>query len=150
MGSLIRIEGLRVVFSDDWGKNRLTALDGLSFDVKSGQVLGVMGSNGSGKSTLLKVLCGLLVDAEGEIKISGLSPGRAVGKKLIGYLPERPSFPGYLTPTKFLQQMARLSGYSPENTNIQVESCLNSCELSRLQIVKRLSPAIGFSTGNHS
>ncbi|MDA0349327.1 MAG: ABC transporter ATP-binding protein [Verrucomicrobia bacterium] len=129
MGSLIHIKDLKVVFSDGWKKNRLTALDGISLEVQPGQVVGVLGSNGSGKSTLLKVLCGLLVDTKGEIEIAGLSPAEAVRKNLIGYLPERPSFPGFLTPGKFLQQLARLSGFSNEKVENQVNSCLNRCQL---------------------
>ena len=129
MGSLIHIKDLKVVFSDGWKKNRFTALDGISLDAQAGHVIGVLGSNGSGKSTLLKVLCGLLVDAKGEIEIAGLSPSQAARKKLIGYLSERPSFPGHLTPEKFLQHLARLSGCSKESLGALINSCLNRCRL---------------------
>lgn len=47
------------------------ALSGVSFNVKKGQILGIIGSNGSGKSTLLKVIAGVLKPSQGSVKISG-------------------------------------------------------------------------------
>lgn len=48
-----------------------TALDNISFEVYKGEFLGIIGQNGSGKSTLLKILCGVLHQTSGEIKING-------------------------------------------------------------------------------
>jgi len=46
---------------------RLQVLDGVSFDVRSGEALGIMGRNGSGKSTLLKILCGVYLPDQGRV-----------------------------------------------------------------------------------
>ena len=55
-------------------KPNFWALKGLNFDVKKGEVLGIIGRNGSGKSTLLKILSGLMVPDKGEFIINGKRP----------------------------------------------------------------------------
>src|SRR5437868_3771985 len=47
----------------------LRVLDGISFDVKRGETLGIMGRNGCGKSTLLKILCGIYAPDKGEVTV---------------------------------------------------------------------------------
>ena len=66
MSAVLEVKGLLKAF----GKNRV--LQGVTFTVEAGQVVGVVGENGSGKSTLLKVLVGLLAADAGEVKLSGI------------------------------------------------------------------------------
>lgn len=65
--------GRRDVFSD------------VSFELRSGQALGVVGPNGAGKTTLLRILVGLLSPVHGEIRIDGLRPREALTQEPIGY-----------------------------------------------------------------
>lgn len=68
------------------------AADGLSFTVREGQVLGLLGQNGAGKTTALSMLTGYLAPTEGAITIGGhdlLREPRAA-KRMLGYLPEVP------------------------------------------------------------
>lgn len=65
MGAVLEVKDLRKAF----GKNRV--LQGVTFAVEAGQVVGVVGENGSGKSTLLKILVGLLSADAGEVKLNG-------------------------------------------------------------------------------
>lgn len=69
---------------------KLCAVDGISFDIRRGEVLGLLGPNGAGKTTTLRMLTGYLAPTSGTIRIGDLSPDRdLVGiKKKIGYLPE--------------------------------------------------------------
>lgn len=65
-----------------------TALNGLSLEVESGQIVGLLGPNGSGKTTLIKMANGLLTPTAGEITIKGNKVGVET-KKVVSYLPER-------------------------------------------------------------
>lgn len=68
-------------------KNKI-AVDNLTFNVKKGEILGLLGPNGSGKTTMIKIMNGLLTTAEGEVLINGMKPGIET-KKIVSYLPER-------------------------------------------------------------
>lgn len=65
------------------------ALEGVRFDVASGERLGILGPNGGGKSTLLKLALGLLDGHTGTIRVLGLPPAAARRARLIGYVPQR-------------------------------------------------------------
>ena len=54
----------------------VTAVDGVSFSIDTGQVVGLLGHNGSGKTTIMKMLTGFLEPTEGHIEIDGLSMNR--------------------------------------------------------------------------
>lgn len=74
-------------------------LEHISFEVKAGDYLGVIGPNGGGKTTLLKLMLGLLRPSTGEIKLLGDSVLRSANRHRIGYVPQRGSsddrlFPG--------------------------------------------------------
>ena len=54
-----------------------TAVDHVTFDVQSGEVLGYLGPNGSGKTTTIRMLCGLLTPTEGTARVMGISVATA-------------------------------------------------------------------------
>jgi ABC-2 type transport system ATP-binding protein len=85
-------------------------LKGINLDVYAGQVLGYIGPNGAGKSTTVKILCGLLDDYEGEVKVKGLDlKNNALAvKAMIGYVPELAELYDVLTPMEFLKLMGSL------------------------------------------
>lgn len=64
-----------------------TVLDGLSFDVPAGEIIGLLGPNGCGKTTLMKILTGLIHDYSGEVLVDGHAPG-AYTKSVVSYLSE--------------------------------------------------------------
>jgi zinc transport system ATP-binding protein len=65
------------------------ALEGLSFTVRAGERLGILGPNGGGKSTLLRLTLGMMEPTAGRISVFGLSPREARRSRVVGYVPQR-------------------------------------------------------------
>ena len=57
---IVSVHGLTKVFKDFWGRPKARAVDNVDFEVRRGEVFGLLGPNGSGKSTTVKLLLGLL------------------------------------------------------------------------------------------
>ncbi len=74
LGPIIEVTGLRKQFRTRRG--RVTAVDGLDFDVSAGDFVGYAGPNGAGKSTTIKMMTGILVPSAGRITVDGLVPWR--------------------------------------------------------------------------
>ena len=70
----------------------ITAVDHVSFEVRPGEVLGLLGPIGSGKSTTVKILMGLLEPSHGRVELDGRDAlaDLLAYKKLLGYVPEEP------------------------------------------------------------
>ena len=76
-----------------------TAVDGVSFDVRQGEIFGFLGSNGAGKSTTIRMLCGLLQPTSGTARVGGIDVGSDPEgvKRRIGYMSQRFSLYELLT-----------------------------------------------------
>ena len=94
--TVIAVRGLTKVFKDFWGRPKARAVDGVDFEVRRGEVFGLLGPNGSGKSTTIKMLLGLLHPTKGVIEVFGQSPRDVKTKARIGYLPEESYLYRYL------------------------------------------------------
>ena len=88
----------------------LTAVEHVSFEVRPGEVFGLLGPNGSGKSTIVKTLMGLLEPSNGRIELDGRDAlvDLVEYKRLLGYVPEEPHLYTYLTGPEYLQLIGRL------------------------------------------
>lgn len=93
-----------------YGRKRL-ALDGVSFEVARGEVLGLLGPNGAGKTSLIKILLGLVRADAGEVMLLGrpAGVGRARSRQGVGYLPELFRFQPWLSADEVLTLHARLA-----------------------------------------
>ena len=80
------------------------ALDGVSFEVGDGEIVGLLGPNGAGKSTLMNILTGYLSATDGTVNICGydILENAFEAKKLMGYLPELPPLYPDMTVTEYL------------------------------------------------
>src|SRR6187399_3426727 len=94
--NVIAVRGLTKIFKDFWGRPKARAVENVDFDVKRGEVFGLLGPNGSGKSTTIKMLLGLLYPTKGHIEVFGKSPRDVKTKARIGYLPEESYLYRYL------------------------------------------------------
>ena len=94
--TVISAQGLTKVFKDFWGRTKARAVDGIDFEVRRGEVFGLLGPNGSGKSTTVKMLLGLLYPTRGRISVFNHSPRHVQTKARIGYLPEESYLYRYL------------------------------------------------------
>ncbi len=122
---MIRIENLVKSF----GAKR--AVNGISFTVERGEVLGFLGPNGAGKSTTMRMITGFIPPTSGTISVGGHdvveSPLEA--KRLIGYLPEAaPSYPD-MTVHGFLSFAAEMRGLAGEARRKAVGRVIELCFL---------------------
>ena len=94
--TIVAVRGLTKIFKDFWGRPKAKAVDNVDFEVRRGEVFGLLGPNGSGKSTTVKMLLGLLYPTKGHIEVFGHSPRHVAIKSRIGYLPEESYLYRYL------------------------------------------------------
>src|SRR5262245_310265 len=88
----------------------LTAIHDVSFEVREGEVLGLLGPNGSGKSTTVKILTGLLQPSTGAVFLDGRNAlaDLPAYKTILGYVPEEPHLYSYMTGPEYLRLVGRL------------------------------------------
>jgi ABC-2 type transport system ATP-binding protein len=99
---VVRAVGLSKVFKDFWGRPKARAVDNVDFEIKRGEIFGLLGPNGSGKSTTIKMMLGLLYPTKGHITVFNQSPRDVRTKARIGYLPEESYLYRYLNPGETL------------------------------------------------
>lgn len=85
------------------------ALQGVSFDVKQGEIFGLLGPNGAGKTTLIKILLGIVRRSGGNARVLGATAGDRRGRERVGYLPENHRIPRHLTGETALEYYGQLS-----------------------------------------
>jgi ABC-2 type transport system ATP-binding protein len=109
----------------------IRAVDGVSFSVERGEVLGFLGPNGAGKSTTMKVIAGYLAPTSGTARICGYDvveqPIEA--KKHVGYLPEGAPAYADMTPASFLDFVAAVRGYDGAERDKRVASAVEATHL---------------------
>src|SRR6185437_16024699 len=109
----------------------LAAVDGVSFEVPKGQVLGFLGPNGAGKSTTMKMITGFLAPSAGTAVICGHDMGKApiAAKRHVGYLPEgAPAYPD-MTPAGFLDFVAHIRGFAGKEAERRIDLAVERTEL---------------------
>ncbi|NOS71726.1 MAG: ABC transporter ATP-binding protein [Verrucomicrobia bacterium] len=128
---VISVRGLTKVFKDFWGRPKARAVDNVDFDVKRGEVFGLLGPNGSGKSTTVKMLLGLLYPTKGHIEVFGQSPRHVKTKARIGYLPEESYLYRYLNSRETLDFFGNLFQLDKGDRDNRAEQLLEMVGLNQ-------------------
>jgi len=129
--TVVAVRGLTKVFKDFWGRPKARAVDGVDFEVRRGEVFGLLGPNGSGKSTTVKLLLGLLYPTRGHIEVFGKSPRHVATKSRIGYLPEESYLYRYLNSHETLDFFGNLFHLAPEKRRERTEQLLDMVGLTQ-------------------
>lgn len=128
---MVAVQGLTKIFKDFWGRPKAKAVDNVSFEVKRGEVFGLLGPNGSGKSTTVKMLLGLLYPTKGHIEVFGHSPRHVATKSRIGYLPEESYLYRYLDSDETLQFFGNLFSLPPADRKARSEQLMDMVGLAK-------------------
>jgi ABC-2 type transport system ATP-binding protein len=130
---VVSVRGLTKVFKDFWNRPKARAVDNVDFEVRRGEVFGLLGPNGSGKSTTVKLLLGLLNPTRGHIEVFGHSPRHVQTKSRIGYLPEESYLYRYLNSRETLDFFGNLFHLSKADRNNRAEQLLDMVGLGKTQ-----------------
>jgi gliding motility-associated transport system ATP-binding protein len=119
------------------------AVDGVSFKVEMGEVLGFLGPNGAGKSTTMRMITGFIPPSAGEVSVGGFNmlDNPIPAKRLIGYLPENAPSYADMTVLGFLGFAAELRGLRGEAGKRAIDRVVEMCFLDSVlhQSIETLS-----------
>jgi ABC-2 type transport system ATP-binding protein len=125
-GAAISVEGAKRRFGDFY------AVKGVSFEVRRGEVFGLLGANGAGKTTTFRMLCGLLPASEGRLQVAGHDLRRAAARARgrIGYMAQRFSLYGNLTVAQNLRFFAGAYGLRRPARRARIRWALEGFDLA--------------------
>lgn len=115
---MIAFQSVSKIYPKEIGTPAFTALSSLSFAVKKGETLGLIGANGAGKSTSIKLLMDFIHPDSGTIELMGATPNKRATRRHIGYLPETANFPSNLN----VVDMLRFTGSACDMAQLDVRA----------------------------
>jgi gliding motility-associated transport system ATP-binding protein len=122
---------------------RTTAVDGISFVVKKGEILGFLGPNGAGKTTTMRILTCYLPPTEGTARVAGhdVFEEPLEVKKRVGYIPETPPLYTDMDVDTFLDFCAKIKGVPGSQRRARVDAAVEKCRVGdvRKTLIGRLS-----------
>lgn len=130
METAVDIVNLHKQFLTPWGRPGVYAVKGVSLQIRSGEVYGLIGPNGSGKSTLMKALLGLVKPTEGTCSIFGKSADDPDSRENVGFLPENPYFYKFFTGEETIAFYGKLCGIYGKKLRERVAELLELVGLS--------------------
>jgi ABC-2 type transport system ATP-binding protein len=121
---VIEVDGLQKLYGD------FPAVQGVSFRVGAGEIVGLVGPNGAGKTTTLRSIAGIIIPTQGQIRIAGhdLVGEPVAAKAALAFIPDEPHLFEYLTVEEHLRFVARL--YRVVDAEARIPGVLEELELS--------------------
>ena len=131
---MISLRGLRKTFGAQ------VAVEGLSLEISSGQIVGFLGPNGAGKTTTLKMLTGLLTPTGGTAEIAGFDLLREPleVKRHLGFVPESGAVFTALTGQEYLEMVAALYGLHEQEARARIEQFIAFFDLTPATLTEKL------------
>jgi ABC-2 type transport system ATP-binding protein len=126
---MIQVENLTKYFGP------VMAVDGLSFEIERGEVVGFLGNNGAGKTTTMRILTTYLPATSGIARVAGhdvMQESMAVRTR-VGYLPESVPLYSEMRVEEYLDYRAKLKGVDRKVRPQRVESCLGRCRIREVR-----------------
>ncbi len=125
---MIEARGLSKRYGD------LVALDGISFSVQPGEVVGFLGPNGAGKTTTMRILTGFLPPTDGTAEIAGhdIFGDPLAARRAVGYLPETPPLYPEMSVEGYLKYVARLKDVPRAERRTAVDRAIERCGLKHV------------------
>ena len=110
----------------------IPAVQGVSFEIGRGEILGYLGPNGSGKSTTVKILTGLIEPSSGSVFLDGrnIRDDLTGYKRRLGYVPEEPFLYTHLSGREYLQLIGRLRKLPQHGLNHKIDTILELFDLA--------------------
>jgi ABC-2 type transport system ATP-binding protein len=139
MSYIVEIENLTKDYETGfWKKKKVRALDGLTLNVRPGQIFGFLGGNGAGKTTTIKILMRLLFPSAGSARILGSDISDVKTHSRIGYCPENPYFYDYLTARELMDYFGELFGFDAASRKQKTGDLLTAVGLDEKDWNKQL------------
>jgi ABC-2 type transport system ATP-binding protein len=127
--SVLEVADLHKTFFIGFLRKRVQAVQGVSFEVKRGEIFGFVGPNGAGKTTSIKMMLQLIFPTRGHVKLFGKSAFDPEARRRLGYLPENPYIYSYLRPLEFLDLCGQLTGLAKRERRQRAEALVHKLGL---------------------
>ena len=128
---MIRVENLTCYYGER------PAVDGITFNIEKGEIVGFLGPNGAGKSSTMRMITGYMMPTRGNAWIAGhdMTRDSLEGRRHLGYLPEVVPLYDDMTTRSYLQYIGRLRGLDSATTSRRVDEVIENCVLGEYRDV---------------
>jgi len=126
----IKICGLQKKYPATKESGERIAVENLNLETHCGSIFGFLGPNGAGKTTTIKMLLGFIKPSCGDAWIFGASVADTISRATVGYVPEQPYYPKFLSSRELVRIHAELSGLPPGAAKKRADECLELVEMS--------------------
>ncbi len=130
MDTIVRFDKVKKVYAGD-----VKALDGISFEVSSGNIFAILGPNGAGKTTTLKIIMGLIKQTDGVVEVMGTEPFPD-GNKEISFVPEEKNLYDGMKVSKMKDYF---SAFAPKFSEEKFDDLCKRLDLTYQRKIKALS-----------